>query len=74
MPLSPLIPFPTVVTLMSDFHAHMIKASLYATWKKANPKEGLALELYWAGGPYPSPKTEFGLALRDAYQAYRQGE
>ena len=80
--LSPLVPFPeqeaalaAIATNLEDFHSHLLAGTLYAQWKRANPKEQARLETYWAtSSPYPSMATQTGIAFRAAYQAHHQAK
>lgn len=63
----------SVVTSLIDGRAHMLRSSVYGTWKKSNPKEAAAIQLYWDGGSRPTTiKSEFGLALLCDADAYTE--
>jgi hypothetical protein len=63
----------TVAASLADFRFHLQRASLYATWKKANPKEDAAIVGYWEGrrGRPTSIRSEFGLSFLAAADAFR---
>ncbi len=75
--LSPLVPFPVevdslaaIATCLVSFHEHLLRGSLYASFKHANPGEATRLEVYWQNGtPYPAVATQSGQAFRAAYEA-----
>jgi hypothetical protein len=78
--VSPLVPLPqqdspltAIAANLVSFHDHMLSGTLYAMYKRANPREAGRLETYWVNASeYPYVVTQTGLALRAAYQAHHQ--
>ena len=63
---------PGVAEILARVPAFWANATVVNKWRKANPREAVAIETYWRdGGNLPEPRTAFGKGYLEIARAYR---